>query len=48
MTAVGRHGELLAGGARIALGCDAENAGDAVDILRAATLFVGLARDRTE
>jgi 5-methylthioadenosine/S-adenosylhomocysteine deaminase len=46
MTAVGRHGELLAGGARIALGCDAENAGDAVDILRAATLFVGLARDR--
>ena len=27
------------------IGCDAENAGDAVDILRAATLFVGLARD---
>ena len=45
-TAAGRHGELLARGARIALGCDAENAGDAVDILRAAALFVGLARDR--
>ncbi len=29
-----------------ALGCDAENAGDAVDVLRAATLFVGLVRDR--
>ena len=35
-TVAGRHGELLARGARIALGCDAENAGDAVDILRAA------------
>jgi 5-methylthioadenosine/S-adenosylhomocysteine deaminase len=46
MTAAGRHGELLTRGARIALGCDAENAGDAVDILRAATLFVGLARDQ--
>ena len=33
MTAAGRHGELLTRGARIALGCDAENAGDAVDIL---------------
>lgn len=46
MTAAGRHGELLTRGARLALGCDAENAGDAVDILRAATLFIGLARDR--
>jgi 5-methylthioadenosine/S-adenosylhomocysteine deaminase len=45
VTAAGRHGELLARGARVALGCDSENAGDAVDILRAATLFVGLARD---
>lgn len=45
-TTAGRHGELLARGARIALGCDSENAGDAVDILRAAALFVGLARDR--
>ena len=45
-TVAGRHGELLARGARLALGCDAENAGDAVDILRAAALFVGLVRDR--
>ena len=44
-TAAGRHGELVARGTRIALGCDSENAGDAVDVLRAATLFVGLARD---
>ncbi len=43
-----RHDELLRRGGRLALGCDAENAGDAVDILRAATLFVGLARDRAE
>jgi 5-methylthioadenosine/S-adenosylhomocysteine deaminase len=46
-TVAGRHAELLARGARVALGCDAENAGDAVDILRAAALFVGLARDRS-
>ena len=44
-TVAGRHGELLARGARLALGCDAENAGDAVDVLRAASLFVGLVRD---
>jgi 5-methylthioadenosine/S-adenosylhomocysteine deaminase len=43
-----RHDDLLRRGGRIALGCDAENAGDAVDILRAAALFVGLARDRAE
>jgi 5-methylthioadenosine/S-adenosylhomocysteine deaminase len=43
-----RHDELLRRGGRLALGCDAENAGDAVDILRAAALFVGLARDRAE
>ena len=46
-TSAGRHAELLARGGRIALGCDAENAGDAVDILRAAALFVGIARDRS-
>ena len=45
-TASARHAELLQRGGRLAMGCDAENAGDAVDILRAATLFVGLARDR--
>lgn len=45
ITAAGRHGELIARGGRVAMGCDAENAGDAVDILRAATLLVGLVRD---
>jgi 5-methylthioadenosine/S-adenosylhomocysteine deaminase len=45
-TRAGRHGELMARGVRLALGCDAENAGDAIDVLRAASLFVGLARDR--
>jgi 5-methylthioadenosine/S-adenosylhomocysteine deaminase len=47
VTGAGRHGELLRRGGRIALGCDAENAGDAVDLLRAAALFVGLERDRS-
>ncbi len=43
----GRHGEFYGRGGRLALGCDSENAGDAVDILRAAALFVGVARDRS-
>ena len=47
VTVAGRHGDLFRRGGRLALGCDAENAGDAVDILRAAALFVGLERDRT-
>ena len=46
VTTAGRHGDLLRAGGRVAIGCDAENAGDAVDVLRAAALFVGLARDR--
>jgi 5-methylthioadenosine/S-adenosylhomocysteine deaminase len=46
LTVGGRHGELFQRGGRLALGCDAENAGDAVDILRVAALFVGLERDR--
>ncbi|MET0144177.1 MAG: amidohydrolase family protein [Ilumatobacteraceae bacterium] len=41
----GRHAELVAAGGRVALGCDSENAGDAVDLLRTATLAAGLARD---
>ena len=45
VTAAGRHGELVRRGGRVALGCDGENAGDAVDLLRAAALFVGLAKD---
>lgn len=47
VTRAGRHGELFLRGGRLAIGCDAENAGDAVDVLRAAALFVGLERDRT-
>lgn len=42
-----RHDWLYANGGRLAVGCDAENAGDMVDILRTATLFVGLVRDRS-
>lgn len=41
----GRHVELLRRGGRVALGCDSENAGDALDVLRAAALFAGLAKD---
>ncbi len=41
----GRHAEFVERGGRLAIGCDAENAGDAVDVLRAAALAVGLARD---
>lgn len=47
VTIGGRHGDLLRRGGLLALGCDSENAGDAVDILRAAALFVGLERDRS-
>jgi 5-methylthioadenosine/S-adenosylhomocysteine deaminase len=42
----GRYRDLLAGGARLALGCDSENAGDQIDVLRAAALFAGLAKDQ--
>jgi 5-methylthioadenosine/S-adenosylhomocysteine deaminase len=47
VTTAGRHGELLLRGGRLAIGCDSENAGDAVDVIRAAALFVGLERDRS-
>ncbi len=40
-----RHLVLWRRGGRLALGCDAENAGDMVDGLRAAALFAGLAKD---
>ena len=40
-----QHPHLRAAGVRIALGCDSENAGDAVDVLLAARLFAGLAKD---
>ena len=42
---VGRHLELVRRGGRLALGCDSENAGDQIDVLRAAALFAGLAKD---
>ena len=41
----GRHAEIVERGGRVALGCDASNAGDMSDILRAAALAAGLARD---
>ncbi|MGI9623504.1 MAG: amidohydrolase family protein, partial [Acidimicrobiales bacterium] len=40
-----RHLDLWQQGGRVALGCDAENAGDAVDALRTAAVFAGLAKD---
>ena len=41
----GRHAEIVERGGRVALGCDASNAGDISDILRTAALAAGLARD---
>lgn len=40
------HLDLWRNGGRLALGCDAENAGDMVDGLRTAALFAGMAKDR--
>ena len=48
VTRAGRHINIALGGGRIALGCDTENAGDRVDVLGAARLAAGLARDREE
>ena len=45
VTRAGRHLELARRGGRLALGCDAGNAGDLPDVLRAAALAAGLARD---
>ncbi|HEY9556415.1 MAG TPA: amidohydrolase family protein, partial [Acidimicrobiales bacterium] len=45
LTANGRHAEISLRGGRIALGCDATNASDTVDILRQAALATGLAKD---
>ncbi len=41
----GRHAEIVAAGGRVALGCDSENAGDHVDVLRAAAAAAGIALD---
>jgi 5-methylthioadenosine/S-adenosylhomocysteine deaminase len=40
-----RHRAFLERGGRMALGCDSENASDQIDVLRAAALFAGLAKD---
>jgi 5-methylthioadenosine/S-adenosylhomocysteine deaminase len=39
------HPRLIHDGGRVALGCDSDNAGDAIDVLLAARLFAGLAKD---
>ncbi len=41
----GRHAEIVERGGRVALGCDASNAGDTIDILRTAAVAAGIARD---
>jgi len=41
----GRHAEVVARGGRVALGCDASNAGDSLDVLRVAALAAGIAKD---
>jgi 5-methylthioadenosine/S-adenosylhomocysteine deaminase len=46
VSAHGRHAEIYRAGGRVALGCDACNAGDAPDVLRAAALAAGLAKDQ--
>ena len=40
-----RHVEIVQRGGRVALGCDATNAGDSIDILRTAAVAAGIARD---
>jgi 5-methylthioadenosine/S-adenosylhomocysteine deaminase len=40
-----RHRQFLERGGRLALGCDSENTSDQIDVLRAAALFAGLAKD---
>jgi 5-methylthioadenosine/S-adenosylhomocysteine deaminase len=45
VTRVGRHADIVERGGRVALGCDASNAGDTADILRTAAVAAGIARD---
>ena len=45
VTRNGRHADIVERGGRVALGCDAENAGDIGDILRTAAAAAGIARD---
>jgi 5-methylthioadenosine/S-adenosylhomocysteine deaminase len=42
----GRHLEIARRGGRVGLGCDSENSGDLIDVLRTAALACGLERDR--
>jgi 5-methylthioadenosine/S-adenosylhomocysteine deaminase len=42
-----KHPRLLRHGGRVAIGCDSENAGDAIDVLLAIRLFAGLTKDTT-
>jgi 5-methylthioadenosine/S-adenosylhomocysteine deaminase len=46
VTSQGRHADIHERGGRVALGCDASNAGDTADILRAAAAAAGIARDQ--
>ncbi len=48
MTTHGRHAEFVERGGRLGVGCDSENAGDAIDVLLAARLFAGIAKDAAE
>ena len=45
MNRASRYVEFVRRGGRLALGCDSENAGDQIDMLRAAALFAGIAKD---
>jgi 5-methylthioadenosine/S-adenosylhomocysteine deaminase len=45
VTSHSRHADIVERGGRVALGCDAENAGDIGDVLRAAAAAAGIARD---
>ena len=45
VTRQSRHADIVERGGRVALGCDAENAGDIGDILRTAAAAAGIARD---
>jgi 5-methylthioadenosine/S-adenosylhomocysteine deaminase len=45
VTRAGRHADIVERGGRVALGCDASNAGDLADVLRAAAVAAGIARD---
>jgi 5-methylthioadenosine/S-adenosylhomocysteine deaminase len=46
VSAHGRHAAIVAAGGRVALGCDSENAGDALDPMRLMALAAGIAKDQ--